>query len=55
MAKLQTGTTDKLMLSSSHTGPTVVKVPLESKVGENAKKGLAQMYKNVNLKNGVGI
>jgi hypothetical protein len=40
-AKFQTGTTDKLMLSSSHTGPTVVKVPLESKVGENSKKGLA--------------
>jgi hypothetical protein len=54
-AKLQTGTTDELMLSSSHTGPTVVKIPLESKVGENSKKSLAQVYKNGNLKNGIGI
>jgi hypothetical protein len=53
--KLQTGAADKLMLSSSHTGPTVVKVPPESKVGENSKKGLAHVYENVNLKNRVGI
>jgi hypothetical protein len=54
-AKLQTGTTDELMLSSSHTGPTVVKIPPESKVEENSKKGLTQVYENGNLKNGVGI
>jgi hypothetical protein len=38
--KLQTGTTDKLMLSSGHTGPTMVKIPLEPKVGKDSKKGL---------------
>jgi hypothetical protein len=54
-AKLQTGTTNKLMLSTNHTRPTVVKVPLESKVGKNSKKGLAQVYENDILKNGVHI
>jgi hypothetical protein len=39
-AKLQTGTTDKLMLSSGHTGPTMVKIPLEPKVGKDSRKGL---------------
>ena len=55
LAKLQTGTTNKLMLSSSHTRTTVVKVPPESKVGKNSKKGLAQVYENDILKNGVHI
>ena len=54
-AKLQTSTTDELMLSSSHTGPTVVKIPPESKMGENSKKSLAQVYENGNLHNGVRI
>jgi hypothetical protein len=54
-AKLQIGTTDKLMLSSGHTGPTVVKIPLESKVGKDSKKGLAQVYENGNSENGVGV
>ena len=54
-AKLQTGTTNKLMLSSNHTGPTVVKIPSEPKVGKDSKKGLAQVHENGNLKNGVGI
>jgi hypothetical protein len=40
-AKLQTSTTDKLMLSSGHTGPIVVKIPTEPKVGKDSKKGLA--------------
>jgi hypothetical protein len=53
--KLQTGTTDKLMLSSGHTGLTVVKIPPESKVGKDSKKGLTQVYENGNLENGVGI
>jgi hypothetical protein len=44
-AKLQTSTTDKLMLSSGHTGPVVVKIPPEPKVGEDSKKGLAQVQK----------
>jgi hypothetical protein len=55
LAKLQTGTTNKLMLSSSHTGPTLVKIPPEPKVGKDSKKGLAQVYENGNLENGVGI
>jgi hypothetical protein len=54
-AKLQTGTTDKLMLSPGHTGPTVVKIPPEPKMGKNSKKGLAKVHKNGNLKNRVGI
>ena len=54
-AKLQTSTTNKLMLPSSHTGSTVVKVPPESKVGEDSKKGLAQVYENDNLKNRVTV
>ena len=53
--KLQTGTTNKLMMPYSHTGSTMVKVPPESKVGEDSKKGLAQVYKNGNLKNGVRV
>ena len=40
-AKIQTGNADELMLPSSHAGPTVIKVPPESKVGENSKKSLA--------------
>jgi hypothetical protein len=39
--KLQTGTTDKLMLSFSHTGSRVVQIPLEHKVGKDSKKGIA--------------
>jgi hypothetical protein len=31
--KLQTGTTDKLMLSSGHTGSTMVKIPPKPKMG----------------------
>jgi hypothetical protein len=54
-AKLQTGTTDKLMLSPGHTRPTVVKIPPEPKVGKDSKKSLAQVHENGNLKNGVGI
>jgi hypothetical protein len=41
LAKLQTGTIDKLMLSYGHTGSTVVKIPLEPKVRNDSKKGLA--------------
>jgi hypothetical protein len=55
LAKLQTGTTDKLMLSSSHTGPTVVKIPPKPKVGKDSKKGLAHEHENGNLKNEVRI
>jgi hypothetical protein len=54
-AKLQTGTTNKLMMSSSHIGPIVVKTPPEPKMGKNSKKSLAKMHENGNLKNRVGI
>jgi hypothetical protein len=54
-AKFKTCAADELMLSSSHAGPTVIKVPLESKVGEDSKKSLAQVYENGNLKNGVRV
>jgi hypothetical protein len=54
-AKFQTCITDELMLSSSQAGPTVVKIPPESKMGENSKKSLAQVYENGNLKNGVRV
>jgi hypothetical protein len=54
-AKLQTGTTDKLMLSSGHTGPTMVKISPEPKVRKNPKKCLAKVHENGNLKNRVGI
>jgi hypothetical protein len=53
--KLQTGTTDKLMLSSGHTGPTVVKISSKPKVGKNPKERLAKVHKNSNLKNRVGV
>jgi hypothetical protein len=53
--KLQTGTTDKLMLSSSHTGPTMVKISPKPKVGKNSKERLAEVHENGNLKNRVGI
>jgi hypothetical protein len=43
------------MLPSSHPGPIVIEVPLESEMGENSKKSLAQMYENGNLKNGVRV
>jgi hypothetical protein len=42
--KFQTCAADEEMLSSSHAGPTVIKVPPESKMGENSKKSLAQVY-----------
>ena len=54
-AKLQTSTTDKLMLSSGHTGPVVVKIPPKPKMGKGSKKGLTKVHENGNLKNRVGI
>jgi hypothetical protein len=54
-AKFQTSAANELMLPSSHARTTVVKVPPESKMGENSKIGLAQVYENGNLQNGVRI
>jgi hypothetical protein len=53
--KLQTGTTNKLMLSSGHTGPIVVKLSPKPKVGQNSKERLAKVHKNGNLMNIVGV
>jgi hypothetical protein len=54
-AKLQTSAADELVLSPGHPGPTVIKIFPKSKVGENPKKGLAQMYENGNLQNWVRV
>ena len=39
--KFQTCTANKLVLSPSHPGPTVIKILPEIEVGENPEKGLA--------------
>jgi hypothetical protein len=54
-AKLMTCTTNKLVLNPSHLGPTMIKIFLETEVGENPEKGLAQMYENGNLQNGIRV
>ena len=54
-AKLQTCTANKLVMSPSHPGPIMIKIFLETEVGENPEKGLAQMYENGNLKNRVRV
>jgi hypothetical protein len=54
-AKLQTCATDKLVLSPSHPGPTVIKIFPKSKVGENPKKSLAQMYENATCRIELGF
>jgi hypothetical protein len=54
-AKLQTCAANKLVLSPSHPGPTMIKIFLETEVGENPKKGLAEMYKNGNLQDGIRV
>jgi hypothetical protein len=43
------------VLSPSHPGSTVIKVFPVNEMGENPEKGIAQMYKNGNLQNGVRI
>jgi hypothetical protein len=55
MTKLQARAANKLVLSPSHPGPTVIKVFLETEMGKNPEKGLAQMYKNGNLQNGIRV
>jgi hypothetical protein len=41
-AKLQTCAANKLMLPPGHPGLTVIKILLESEMGKNPKKSLAQ-------------
>jgi hypothetical protein len=38
--KFQTCATNKLVLSPSHPGPTMIKVFVETEMGENPEKGL---------------
>jgi hypothetical protein len=49
LTKLQACAANKLVLSPSHPGPTVIKVFPETEMGENPEKGLAQMYKKWKL------
>jgi hypothetical protein len=54
-AHLQTRTTHKLVLPSSHSRPTVIQVLPQAKMWQNNKVGFAQMNKNRNLQNRIGI
>jgi hypothetical protein len=54
-AKLQTCAANKLVLSPSHPVSTMIKVFPENEMGENPEKGLAQMYENGNLQNGIRV
>jgi hypothetical protein len=54
-AKFQASTSNKLMLPSSHPGPTMVKVFLKPKVWKNSKESFAKMNKHDNLKDKIGI
>jgi hypothetical protein len=54
-AKLQTCAANKLVLSPSHLGPTMIKIFPGTEVRENPEKGLAQMYENGNLQNGIRV
>jgi hypothetical protein len=55
VTKLQACAANELVLSPSHPGPTMIKVFLETEMGENPEKGLAQMYKNGNLQNRIRV
>jgi hypothetical protein len=52
---LQTCTTNELMLPPSHPRPTMIQVLPEAKMGKNSEVGLAQMHKNRNLQDRIGI
>jgi hypothetical protein len=53
--KFQTRAANELVLSPSHSGPTMIQVLPETKMGENPKIGLTQMYKNGNLQDGIRV
>jgi hypothetical protein len=53
--KLQASTTNKLMLSSSHPGPTVVEIFPKPEMSKNSKESLAEVNKHDNLKNRIGV
>jgi hypothetical protein len=54
-AKLQTGTSNQLMLPPSYSRPTMVKVFPQAKVWKNSEEGFAEVNEHGNLKHGVGI
>jgi hypothetical protein len=53
--KLQAGTINKLMLSSDHPGLTVVEIFPKPKMRKNSKESFAEVHKNGNLKNRIGV
>jgi hypothetical protein len=53
--KLQAGTTNKLMLSSGHPGPTVVEIFPKPEMRKNTKESLAEVNKHNNFKNKIGV
>jgi hypothetical protein len=53
--KLQAGTTNKLMLSSGHPRPTMVKVFPKPEMRKNSKQSFKEVDKNNNLKNRIGF
>jgi hypothetical protein len=55
MAKLQACTTNELVLSHNHPGPTMIQVFPETEMGENPQKGLTQMNKNGNLQDEIRV
>jgi hypothetical protein len=54
-AEFQASTTNKLMLSSSHPGPTVVEELPKPKMRKNSKESLVEVNKHGNLKNRIGV
>jgi hypothetical protein len=54
-SKLHAGTTNKLMLSSSHSGMTVVEIFPKPKMRKNSKESLAKVNKHDNFKNRIGF
>jgi hypothetical protein len=54
-AKFQASTSNKLMLPSSHPGPTMVKVFPKPKVWKNSKESFTKVNKQSNLKHIIGI
>jgi hypothetical protein len=55
MAHLQTRAPHKLVLPSDHPRPAVVQVLPYAEVWQNTKESFAQVNKNINLQNGIGI
>jgi hypothetical protein len=53
--KFQASTTNKLMLSFSHPGPTVVEVLPKPEMRKNSKESFAEVNKHNNLKNRIRV